>query len=456
MNPFLVKNFFFPIYEKLRGWDTLKCLEELRETQWYSEEEIRDYQWRKLRSLLQHAYDKVPYYRDMFKRLKIYPKDISSFQDFKKVPCLTKRDIKKDSSSFISKDVQKRRLIRMNTGGSTGEPLIFFVDKKRISYDRASHIRAREWWGINVGDKEIVLWGSPIETTSQDKIKDIRDWLFNTKLLSAFKTSEEKMIEYAKIIKHFKPKHIFGYGSSIYLFCKTMMKRGIHLKNLNVRVVFVTADMLYDHHRKIIEEYFKCPVANGYGSRDGGFIAHECPEGSMHLTENIYVEILNNDREVNYGEIGEVVITHLDNYAMPFIRYRTGDWATLSKKSCVCGRKLEIMESIEGRTTDFITTSKGKVMHALSLIYILRDVEGIEAFKIIQKRLDHIEIEIVKNRRFSSKNERRIKEKIMQIMEDKDVRINFKYLNHIKMEPSGKHRYVVSEVTCEKNFSNKG
>lgn len=456
MNPFLVKNVFFPIYEKIRGWDTLKCLKELRKTQWYPEEKIKEYQWRKLKSLLQHAYDNVPYYRNMFKKLKIHPNDISSFQDFKKIPCLTKKDIKKDINSFISKDARKRGMIKMNTGGSTGEPLIFYVDKRRISYDRASHIRAREWWGIDVGDREIVLWGSPIETTSQDRIKDIRDWFFNTKLLSAFKTSEEKMIKYAKIIKHFNPRHIFGYGSSIYLFCKTMMKKGIYLKNLDVKVVFVTADMLYDHHRKLIEEYFKCPVANGYGSRDGGFIAHECPEGNMHLTENIYVEILNNGKEVNYGEMGEVVITHLDNYTMPFIRYRTGDWAILSKKSCSCGRKLEIMESIEGRTTDFITTSKGKVMHALSLIYILRDIEGIEAFKIIQKRLDHLEIEIVRNNYFSFKSEEKIRKKIVQVMEDRNVKIDFKYPDHIKMEPSGKHRYVVSKVTCEKNFSQKG
>jgi len=333
----------------------------------------------------------------------------------------------------------------MNTGGSTGEPLIFYVDRRRISYDRAAHLRARRWWGIDIGEKEIVLWGSPVELSTQDKLKDIRDWLFNTRLLSAFKMSKTMMFKYAKIIKKYRPKHIFGYPSSIYLFSQFLEKHNIDLSNIGIKVIFVTADMLYDFQRKAIQETFKCPVANGYGGRDSGFIAHECPARSMHITDDIYVEFISTNKPVEPGERGEIIVTHLDNYAMPFIRYRTGDVASPEHKTCTCGRGSPLMSNIEGRTTDFIITPNGKIMHALSLIYILRDLEGIEAFKIIQKKKDYLIIKIVKNQKFTAGTQSRIKDEIIKTMET-PVHIEIQFVNEIEPEKSGKYRYVISEV----------
>ncbi len=446
MGHFFIKHMFFPLYEGVRRWETVKCLRELEKTQWYSSDQIKEYKWNKLKSLLTHAYNNVPYYKNLFKYLDIIPEDIRSFDDFRQIPCTTKKEMRLNLRDFISKDAVKRGLIKMNTGGSSGDPLIFYVDRRRIAYDRASHIRARKWWGIDIGDKEIVLWGSPIELKAQDKLKNLRDWLFNTKLLSAFKTSEEKMVEYAEVIKKFRPKHLFGYSSSIYLFCKTMMKKGIDLKDVGIKVIFVTADMLYDHQREVIENFFDCPVANGYGSRDGGFIAHECPEGGMHITENIYVEFLKGNIMANPEEKAEVVVTHLDNYTMPFIRYRTGDIATYTEDRCPCGRGLDLIQSIEGRSTDFIITPGGKIMHALSIIYILRDIAGIDLFKVIQKRKDFLIVQIVKNHLYSNRHEEFISKEINKVMEDR-IEVSFEYVTDIPYESSGKFRYVISEVS---------
>jgi len=445
MYSLLIKHILFPLHERLLGRQTLACLQELEKIQWDPLEKIRQYQWQKLKALLNHAYKNVPFYQKRFKQIGATPEDIKSFEDFAKLPFLTKKDIRENFSDICACNLSKRDFIRMNTGGSTGEPLIFYVDRRRIGYDRAAHLRARRWWGIDIGEKEIVLWGSPIELSTQDKLKDIRDWLFNTRLLSAFKMSEAMMFKYAKIIKKYKPKHIFGYPSSIYLFSQFLKKHNIDLSDIGIKVIFVTADMLYDFQRKTIQETFQCPVANGYGGRDSGFIAHECPAGSMHITEDIYVEFINTNKPVEPGERGEIIVTHLDNYIMPFIRYRTGDVASPENKICTCKRGSPLMSNIEGRTTDFIITPSGKIMHALSLIYILRDLEGIEAFKIIQKKKDYLIIKIVKNQKFTAKTQNKIKDEIIKTMES-PVHIEIQFVNEIEPEKSGKYRYVISEV----------
>ena len=179
---------------------------------------------------------------------------------------------------------------------------------------------------------------------------------------------------------------IFGYPSSISLIAEHAVKHGRRLDNLGTKVVFVTSERLYDHQRETIEHAFNCPVANGYGGRDAGFIAHQCPVGGMHITaEDIIVELIDNKGEsVPLGCEGEVVITHLATSDFPFIRYRTGDVAVLDEQSCSCGRGLPLLKEIQGRTTDFVVASDGTIMHGLALIYVIRDIPGVENFKIIQ------------------------------------------------------------------------
>jgi phenylacetate-CoA ligase len=254
------------------------------------------------------------------------------------------------------------------------------------------------------------------------------------------------MYEYAEIIRNYKPKQLFGYTSSIYLFAQFLKKNKIDMSKIGIKAVFVTAEVLHNFQRQVIQEVFGCPVANGYGGRDSGFIAHECPEGSMHITEDIYVEFIKEDGQpAKSGEQGEIVITHLESFGMPFIRYRTGDMGVPSEKVCSCGRGLPIIEKIEGRTTDFVVTPDGRMMHALGLIYILRDIEGIEKFKIIQKSADYLQIKITRNGKYLQAYEETIRDKIQKVMGGR-VNIDFDYVDNIETEKSGKYKYVVSEV----------
>jgi phenylacetate-CoA ligase len=338
-------------------------------------------------------------------------------------------------------------LARCNTGGSSGEPLIFFIGKERVSHDVAAKWRATRWWGVDIGDPEIVVWGSPIELGTQDRIRVIRDRLMRTELLPAFEMSESRLDDFVEKIRVTRPKMLFGYPSAISHIAGHAKKRGVNLDKLGVKVVFVTSERLYDHQRAAISEAFGCMVANGYGGRDAGFIAHECPAGGMHITaEDIIVEIIDEQGNVQpAGVSGEIVVTHLATSDFPFIRYRTGDVGALGKDPCSCGRGLPLLQEIQGRSTDFVIAADGMVMHGLSLIYILRDLPGVKSFKVIQESRQRTRVLLVTDAEFRAPMVEQIIAGFRQRL-GSNVDVQVEIVDTIPAEKSGKFRYIVSHA----------
>ncbi|MCD4698965.1 MAG: phenylacetate--CoA ligase family protein, partial [Phycisphaerae bacterium] len=344
--------------------------------------------------------------------------------------------------------------IRYNTGGSSGEPLIFYLDKRRQAYDKAARMRTHRWWGVRPAEREAYVWGAPVELNKQDRLKQFRDWLTNELLLSAFDLSEQSVGWFVDRLQRFRPKCIFGYPSSIALMCQLAGQAGLKLTNLPVKVVFSTAEVLYDNQKQIISEAFGgVPVVNGYGSREGGFIAHECPEGRMHITsENVIVEFVKDGNPVGPGQSGEIVVTHLDNYAMPFIRYRTGDIGRPSDETCPCGRGLEVIEDLTGRSTDFIIAPDGRWVHGLALIYVIRDIPGVGQYQIIQMDMDSICVRIVLENGFPADGHERIRDGITDRL-GAEVRVDVEEVSEIAQDPSGKFRYVISQVAHDRSMA---
>ncbi len=431
-----VSKILFPIHEFLKDHRTMEMLTELERTQWLAPDEIREIQRHKLGEFLAAVRETVPYYQDI----------LAPGEDFSAIPFMTKGEIKAHTEEFKARGATK--LTRFNTGGSSGEPLIFYLGKRRISADVAAKIRATRWWGVDIGDPEVVIWGSPVELTKQDRVRELRDRIFRTKLLSAFDMTEETMLSYLAFIRQSRPLHIFGYPSSIGLLCDFARKKNLRLDDLGVKVVICTAERLYDHQRELIAESFGARVANSYGARDAGFIANECPEGRLHIAdENILVEIVDQeDRPVPVGEMGEIVVTELQSHEFPFLRYRTGDMGVLSDERCPCGRGLTVLKSVEGRSTDFIVTPAGKVLHGLALIYKVRDTEGVESFKIVQEDYDRIRLILAVNSRYMPAGEDAIRADWLKRLGE-GVAVAVEYVERIPPEKSGKFRYVESKVT---------
>ena len=441
----LVANILFPLQEKLKKHDTVAIRQAMDNSQWCPAEKLEELRLERLRTLLTKIGAHVPYYRDCFKNLGFDPQKIQSLADLQKLPLLTKSIIRTEGDRMKSDIAQG--LARFNTGGSSGEPLIFFIGTERVSHDVAAKWRATRWWDVDIGDPEIVVWGSPIELGTQDRVRAIRDKLMRTELMPAFLMNDTNLDQFVARIRERCPKMLFGYPSAISHIATHAQKRGIPLNDLGIKVVFCTSERLYDHQRDAISSAFACPVANGYGGRDAGFIAHECPAGGMHITaEDIILEIVDeHGNTLPAGISGEIVVTHMATSDFPFIRYRTGDVGILGDESCPCGRGLPLLNAIQGRSTDFVVAADGTVMHGLALIYILRDSPSVGAFKIIQESRENILVQIVPTEEFDATTESKIINGFRARL-GQSVSVRIEKMAEIPAEKSGKHRYVKSLV----------
>jgi phenylacetate-CoA ligase len=436
----------FPVQERLKRHDTPRVRREMEASQWWPRERLQALQTQRLQALLQHAAAHVPYYRELFQRLGFDPGSVRGPADLQALPFLSKAEIRAHSDALRADDA--RGLARFNTGGSSGEPLIFYIGTERVTHDVAAKWRATRWWNVDIGDREIVVWGSPIELGTQDRLRLWRDRLMRTELMPAFEMSDEKVDSFIARIRARRPHMLFGYPSAISHIAQRAERRGLSMGDLGLRVVFVTSERLYDHQRALISRVFNCPVANGYGGRDAGFIAHECPAGQMHITaEDLVVEIVDEAGQVlPDGQSGEIVVTHLATRDYPFIRYRTGDVGRLSRQPCSCGRGLPVLEAIEGRSTDFVVARNGTVMHGLSLIYVLRDIPTVAQFKIVQETLDLTRVWVKPGPGFDDSHTQTIR-RGLQARLGQDVDVQVEVVDQIAAERSGKFRYIISKVT---------
>jgi phenylacetate-CoA ligase len=443
----MVAHTLFPLHERLKHHTTVAVRRRMEQSQWWQPAQLRELQVWRLRELLMSANEHVPYYRDLFAKLHFDPTRIESLDVLRSLPFLNKGDIRANTERLKARNAQG--LMRFNTGGSSGEPLIFFIGIERVSHDVAAKWRATRWWNVDIGDPEIVVWGSPIELGTQDRIRQWRDKLLRTKLLPAFEMSSQNLDGFVAEIRAMHPKMLFGYPSALAHIAAHAETKGIRMDDLGIRVAFVTSEKLYDHQRKKIGQVFGCRIANGYGGRDAGFIAHECPSGGMHLTaEDIIVEIVDEAGNlVPYGKAGEIVTTHLATSDFPFIRYRTGDIGVLDDQLCTCGRGLPLLKEIQGRTTDFVVAQDGTVMHGLALVYVVRDLPGVKEFKIVQESLDLTRIFLVTEAVFQPESEQTIMAGFKRRL-GAGVDIRIEYVATIPKEASGKFRYIVSKVSA--------
>lgn len=441
----LASSVLFPVHERLKGHHSVAMRHQLELSQWLDPNSLEALQHRRLREFLINIGQRVPYYRELFRAVGFDPGALTTTRDLQVLPLLTKSDIRQHGDRLKAEG--HGPLAPYNTGGSSGQPLTFYIGKNRKSHDVAAKWRATRWWGVDIGDTEAVIWGSPIEHGVQDRVRQLRDRLMRSTLLPAFEMSEQKLDDFVSWIRRRRPRMLFGYPSALAYIARHAEKRGIDLSCSGVKVAFVTSERLYEDQRVAIERCFGCPVANGYGSRDAGFIAHECPARGMHISaEDIVVEILGADGEpAAPGAIGEIVVTNLATEDFPFLRYRTGDIGAIGAGSCSCGRGLPLLTSLQGRSTDFVVAADGTVMHGLALIYVLRSVPGIEGFKVTQETRTLIRVDIVPVSQLEASQTASIVQGFKQRLGE-SVDVQVKSVEAIAPEASGKYRYIVSRA----------
>lgn len=440
MHPLIVRHLLLPLHERLIGRDTLRRLSSLSQSQWWPVDRLQELQTQRLRRLLVHVDAHSPFFRARLAAVGVNPQR-ADLAELAMLPTLTKEDIYQHHDALVDRSGGGRS-VSMSTGGSTGAPLSFQVNRGRQAADQASRMRARWWFGIEPGMRELYLWGSPIESQSGRRF---RDYCLNHRMLAAFDMTPRSMARYVSEMTRFNPHHLFGYPSSLARLARFILDSGIKPVTPALRAVFTTGEVLLPVDRSILEGCFGVPVVDEYGARDAGFIAQQCPAGAYHVSmESLIVELLDErGQPVPTGERGEVTITHFDSQAMPFIRYRTGDFARWGGP-CSCGRGLQTLTAIDGRKTDQLRTTRGGHAHGLSAIYPLRSVNEIAEFRVVQRAGLDLDVYIVERRPMSKAIEAAIRAELTTRIGPVDVRIN--RVERLAPLPSGKHCCVVCEA----------
>jgi len=449
MNPWIVKNFiYFPI-ARIRGENTNKYLSIMPEMESLSLEEIETMQWTKLKNLLSYAYENIPFYKKRFIENKIHPLDIKTREDFSRIPLLTKDDVGHHLDDLINKGL---RMSKRSTSGTTGSPLSFYKDRIATAYMDAAMYYVYSWHGVNIGDKQARFWGSAIKSTDRI-IQEVKHFLLNRTQLSSFRMTEEECLKFYQKLVKFKPKFFYGYANAINQFATALQKNKVDATELGVLVIICTGEILFDYHRKLIQNVFGCKVVNEYGTTENGILAFECEYGNMHsLALTVYLEFENLQNRclgIEEDDCGEIIITELHSRSVPFIRYQTGDKGRLLNIRCPCRRSIPVMEIHEGRIDDYIKCPDGTLVYDAILAYTLKD--HVIQFKAFQERIDLLVINIIPKDNFNNYVQRKLYRELKKYL-GSQMNIEFKKVGEITRESSGKLRYFVSKIIKESSF----
>ena len=456
---YLDKHLLLPLADLFYGSSLAKQLRYLKECEFDDGETILARQNEKLRKLVKHCFETVPYYHRIFTELGLSPDDIQSKDDLQKLPILTKQVIRDNYDDLFSTNVAPEYRRYASTGGSTGTPLIFCVDKREWSLQRASSLRAWESYGLNLGDKFFSLAGSSLtKKGNRLSTKNLYDRIIiRNHKFGCSEVDDDHMEIILEEFKRIRPKALRGYGSTLFIFAQYMKKVGY--QPTSVRVVLTTGEVLMPNYRAYLEEVFQAPVYDAYGAGDGGIVSHECESHHLHITEELCViEITDKDGHVlPDGEIGYVTTTDLENYVFPFLRYQVGDMSSIRIEACTCGRYTRQFGEVMGRAGKLIYNKQGVPISPTMLpILLYPDLNyhkrenqelynKIDRFQIRQDAQGNIQI-LLKMK--EKKDENQILYSFVQNNYEHHFPgsiVSLSFVNEIPTLPSGKEDYCVSE-----------
>jgi phenylacetate-coenzyme A ligase PaaK-like adenylate-forming protein len=437
----LVRNFFEPLWDIYEGSVRLKTLHHLRESQFHSPEQILEEQNRKLGIMVRHAARTSPFHGQRFRDAGIDPEGVRSIGDLKDLPLLTKLDIRENLDDILSTDYQKEKLTPAKTGGSTGVALQVYCDMKGIEMRHAAAMRSDEWSGWTIGEPHGAVWGNPpIPETWKAKARAaLKDRLI---YLDTMKIDTEAIDTFLKQWHTLRPGLLFGHAHSLYILAEDLLARGIKIRPTGI---VATSMMLIPSEREVIEEAFAIKVTNRYGCEEVSLISCECEEhNGMHLNaDHNIVEFLRDDgTPCEPGEDGRLVITELVNFGMPMIRYEVGDRGIFSDRLCPCGRGLPIMESLSGRTADFLVAEEGYRVAGISIIEnSLTSISGLRQMQIVQDKKDHLLVNLVASRDYSEATGEELISSLRRML-GSGMQVELNLVESIPQEKSGKYRFT--------------
>ena len=430
----------------------LSVYKQLLKTQYDPPEVIRQRQTERMREIIAHAYKTCKFWKERFDSVSVKPEDIRELDDLSKLPLLTKTDLRTRLDDMISTDFpDRKKLTEHETSGSTGVSVVVYSDEVCDQFKRGAVLRSDEWSGWKLGERVASLWTVPSQPFR------LRPWLRKTLLtrryvhLYTLKMNDESINQFIDTMIKWPPSLIFGHAHTFYLLVEFLKKRRPEVK-IRPKGMIATAMVLYDHERAVVEDYFQCKVTNRYGCEEVSLIACECEkhEGLHVNLDSLHVELIDfHGKPCPPGTPGRVVITDLQNHAMPMIRYEIGDTAIWAEKKCSCGRTLPIFSRVEGRVADYVVTRDGNYISGISLTtFFACELPDFAQFQIIQEEINRFTFNLVKGDLYSEESLAKL-DRLVRNRFGEDVNYEYHFWEQIPQEQSGKYRFCISKVKKE-------
>jgi phenylacetate-CoA ligase len=437
-----------PLFEgTYKGRKTLSYWRDLERSQWQPRAVLEQGQVESLRRLLRHAQANCPYYREAWEEHGLSSERVGSLADLVQFP-LTTREAIRANRQRMRVELPGQRMLTKATGGSSGVPLQFDLNMESHERRTAATYRAYGWAGAGPGTRQLYLWGVPLgQRPWRKRVKDrLWDRLQRRLTLNSFELSRDSVPEFLLRLNRYRPEVIVAYTNPLYVFARALDE--LNARPYSPRSIVVGAEKLHSFQRDLIQRVFRAPVFETYGSREFMIVGGECERhAGLHLTaENLIVELVDDEgRRTPDGEEGNVVVTDLTNYGMPFVRYVTGDRALAGFEQCACGRGLPLLRKVVGRQLDIIETPDGRSVPGEFFPHLIKDFPAVERFQVVQEVLERVEVRLVVRPDWDEASRDRLGTELHKVL-GPEVFLDVRQVSDIPLTSAGKLRVVVRNI----------
>lgn len=424
----------------------------LSQSEFWSKEQIVEYQNKKFLTLINHCFENVPYYEKLFRLHNLTRNDFQSLEDIKKIPFLTKELILSNKDSMVGSNYSKSKLLYYSTGGTTGIPMSFF-NEKGVSRSKEFAFMTSQWKrvGYQVNDRIVTLRGNVIPSAKNQVFWEYEP-IKNRLILSTYHMNENSLTTYIEKIRQFKPQFIHTYPSAVTVLAKFMVAH--HIPPFpTLKAVLCSSEAFYPGQRELLENAFQCRIFSWYGLGEMVALAGECEYSHKYhiFPEYGYVELIDANGKIidSEGTLGEIVGTGFDRDIMPFIRYRTGDFAEYSDEKCSCGRNYRLLKRVEGRwLQEQIFTKKKNLISVTALNMHTPVFENVAQYQFEQSEIGRLILKLVPKKTFQNSDIADIKSTLTAKLDPSDIELEIKLVDTQQIESgrSGKFRFLIQNI----------